>query len=282
MKRTALPQAFVCFVLLAAAPAALPQDEASSGRIPEVAIGEPLRRIPVEEAHQGVAVDEAAIYVIDTRRIAKLDKRSGERLAAWDGSQDPAIIHFNDGVVVNGALYVSHSNYPGIPMTSSLELFDLETLEHIGTHSFGVRHGSLTWVDFHKGHWWACFAHYSKRGGYHDMDNRWTRIVRFDEQWRELGNWVLPASVLERFGRYSSSGGGWGPDDLLYIAEHDRKELYAMRLPKAGSTLELAAIVAYPCPGQAFAFDATGAQRLYGIDRSAKEVVVMENPKNLR
>ena len=55
---------------------------------------------------------------------------------------------------MDGKLYAAHSNYPEWPMTSSLEILDAETMEHVGSHSFGIQWGSLTWVDWHDGHWW--------------------------------------------------------------------------------------------------------------------------------
>ena len=57
------------------------------------------------------------------------------------------IIHLDSGVIVDGKLYCAHSNYPGIPMTSSIEVWDPSTLEHIESHSFGIFRGSCTWVD---------------------------------------------------------------------------------------------------------------------------------------
>ena len=34
--------------------------------------------------------------------------------------------------------------------------------------------------------------------------------MKFDDQWRRLEAWALPASVLERIKPMSISGGGWG------------------------------------------------------------------------
>ena len=50
-------------------------------------------------------------------------------------------------MLMDGKIYAAHSNYPDWPMTSSLEIWDAETMKHIGTHSFGIQWGSLTWVD---------------------------------------------------------------------------------------------------------------------------------------
>jgi hypothetical protein len=87
-----------------------------------------LARFHAPEARQGVAVDERFYYVIGNRVIGKYDRKSHQRLAVWEGPEGGPIEHLNSGVVVDGRLYCAHSNYPGIPMTSSVEIWDTETL----------------------------------------------------------------------------------------------------------------------------------------------------------
>ncbi|HEO71010.1 MAG TPA: hypothetical protein ENN80_07085, partial [Candidatus Hydrogenedentes bacterium] len=216
-----------------------------------------------EEARQGVAVDEDYVYVVGTQCIGKYDKRTHERLAHWEASDALPIIHLDSGVVVDQRLYCAHSNYPEKPMTSSVEIWDADTLEHVGNHSFGIGHGSCTWVDRHDGWWWVAFAHYAGHGGYPDRDNAWTTLVRYDDEWREREAWVFPKDVLERFGDYSCSGGSWGPDGRLYCTGHDRPELYALALPEAGSVLRLVRLVPFPNDGQGIAFDRSTPPMLY-------------------
>ena len=105
---------------------------------------EEIRRFRTDEAIQGVAVDESHFYAIANRRIGKYDKRSGQRVASWEGAPDGPIIHLDSGVVLDGLLYCAHSNYPGIPMVSSIEIFQTDTLEHAGSHSLGILGGSAT------------------------------------------------------------------------------------------------------------------------------------------
>ena len=70
----------------------------------------------------------------------------------------------------NGRLYGVHSNYPGVPMLGSLEIFDPEKLRPIGLHGFGRMDGSFTRPDrapesatgAAAGRWIACFVHYGK------------------------------------------------------------------------------------------------------------------------
>ncbi len=74
----------------------------------------------------------------------------------------------------------------------------------------------------------------------------------------------------------SNSGASWGPDGLLYCTGHDNHEVYAMRLSRMGSTLELVKIVPVASFGQGIAWDRTpGAGRdLWGILKDRREVMV--------
>lgn len=239
---------------------------------------EPLTSIDAPEAHQGVAVDAAHVYAIGNRVIAKYDKFTGDRVAVWHASEDEPLIHLNSAVVLDGKLIAAHSNHSGIPMTSSVEIWDTETLDHIGSHSFGILYGSLTWLDRKDGYWYACFAHYDRKGGYPEKDHRYTSVVKFDDKWRRLESWVFPDEVLDAFHPNSSSGGAWGPDGKLYCTGHDNEDLFVLELPAAGSVLRLVRRTRIPVEGQAIAFDRSGTGLLYGIVRSKGLIVAIPAP----
>lgn len=240
--------------------------------------GQPLREIEAPEGRQGVAVDEWHVYAIGNKVVAKYDKFTGKRLQVWRASEEEPLIHLNSGMVHEGKLICAHSNYSGIPMTSSVEVWDTETLEHVDSHSFGILYGSLTWFDRYDGYWWACFAHYDDNGGYDHKDHTYTTLVKFDDDWRRIESWIFPETVLERFKPDSASGGSWGPDGLLYVSGHDRPELYAMAVPKAGSILRHVRTIPFVNEGQAIAFDRTGTGLLYGIIRGKGLIVADELP----
>jgi len=240
--------------------------EARSGEFEE------LERFAAAESHQGVAVDAEHVYAIANNSIGKYRKADGQFVARWEASAERPLIHLNSGVVVDGRIYCAHSNYPAVPMTSSIEIWDATTLEHAGSHSFGITEGSLTWIDRHGDEWWAVFAHYSKRPG--DLGTEWTRLVRFGKDWQRRESWVFPEEVVERFRPSSNSGGSFGPDGLLYCTGHDRPEVYALRLPQAGSTLQLVETVPIANTGQGIAWDRSQSGVLYGIHRKNKQVVV--------
>lgn len=232
-----------------------------------------VRRIESARARQAVAVDAAHLYVIDNFAIAKLDKESGAVVGGWEGEVGGEVIHLNSGVVLDGVLYAAHSNYPDVPMVSSIEMWDTETMEHIGSHSFGVFQGSATWVDRRDGAWWVGFANYEGRGGQPGRDPTWSTVVRFDDMWRPKGGYVFPAAVTERFLDRSNSGGAWGPDGYLYVTGHDWPEVYVMEVPEAGSVLRLVEIVPMPGEGQGIAWDPSEPDAFYSIVKGAREVV---------
>lgn len=226
------------------------------------------------EARQGVAVDDRNVYVISNHAIGKYDKVSFQKVGEWSCPEGEPLIHLNAGIVLGGKLYCPHSNYPGVPMTSSVEIWDTETLEHVGSHSFGIMQGSLTWIDQRDGHWYACFAHYSNRAREPNRDPSWTSVVRFDQEWRRLESWVFPQVMIEEFGEYSSSGGAFGPDGRLYVTGHDHKKLYALEFPTAGSALKYLGFVEISAEGQAFCFDRDEDWKLYSILKAEREVIV--------
>lgn len=230
-------------------------------------------RFAAAEANQAVAVDSSHVYAIDNHSIGKYDKDTGERVDRWEATSDGGIHHLNSGIVIDDTLYCAHSNFPGVPMVSSIELWDVETMTHIGHQPMGIYEGSATWVDRHDGHWWVVFAHYDGDGGVADKGPAWTRLVRFDDEWRRTGGWAFPESVIDRFRPYSNSGGAWGPDGQLYVTGHDTTAVYVLDRPDAGATLRLRDVVAFPGEGQGIAWDPSDPSVLYGIRRSAREVV---------
>jgi hypothetical protein len=156
-------------------------------------------------------------------------------------------------------------------MTSSLEIFDAATLEHVGSHSFGIEWGSLTWVDWHDGHWWMGFANHDKPFGPNKSkygDKRNTIIVKMTKDYRPVESWTLPKVLLDKFEDMSNSGGSWGSDGQLYLTGHDPAELYRVRFPKAGSVIELADVIPMNIRGQGIAWDRSDKGVIYGIIRA--------------
>jgi hypothetical protein len=248
----------------------------AAATVPTLAATE-VARFKAAEARQGVVADERFVYAISNSEIGKYDRRSGQRIAIWRG--DPAQFrHMNSCILHGTSIICAASNYPDVPIASSIEWFDARQMKHVRTRSLGPGRGSLTWLDWHGGSWWACFANYDGRGGEPGRDHRLTTLVRYSPQFTELGAWLFPSAVLERMAPYSSSGGIWGDDSLLYVTGHDRPEMYALRLPAAGSTLEHVATVAIPSEGQAIAWQRGAPRVLWSINRKSAEAVAAMVP----
>lgn len=243
-------------------------------------VAQEIARWPVRGANQGVAVDAEHFYGIGNFVIVKHRKDTGARVAEWVGQKGGPIVHFNGGYVSEGRLILAHSNFPQLPMASSMEIHDAATLAPVATHSFGIRLGSLTWAERRDGFWWACFANYNDQGTTPGFDNRWTYLGKFDERWQLLESWIFPPQVVAAWGKSASSGGSWGDDGLLYVTGHDAAELYVLRLPRSGVTLEYVTAIEVPFEGQSWAWDRTanGERIIYGISRARHEVVVARIP----
>ena len=212
------------------------------------------------EAIQAAAADETYLYVIDSRRIAKYDRKTGRRLAESIGEAQ----HLNSGFLHEGALYCAHSNFPKTPEQSEIFVLDPASMRLRSFKEFGNYGGSLTWVVRHDDAWWCNFARYGD-------DNGETFLVQFDDEWRELRRWTYPPEVLRELGRYSLSGGLWR-DDVLLVTGHDDPVVFRLRLPAEGTVLEFDGTAAVPFYGQGFAQD-PATDGLVGIRRSKRQVV---------
>jgi len=149
-------------------------------------------------------------------------------------------------VVFEDQLLLAHSNYPDVPMTGSVEIYDPETLEPIDSQSFGVYFGLVTWVLPFEDGYLVCFAHYANRAAEPNRDPTWTSLVHFDRQWRRIGGWVFPKALFAHIGgAYTLSGGAFGPESLLYVSGHDAPELHLLRFPIR--VRRWSGSVAFPC-----------------------------------
>ncbi len=245
-----------------------------------------LQVFDVPIAKQGVAVGGEYFYVVDKRAISKHVKATGDLVSFWPGDDDAGnpLIHMDGLIEHEGQLFAAHSNYPESPMTSSVEVWDAEAMQHVASHSFGINRGSLTWLDWHAGSWWGAFANYDKvQSGQlnpYGLTNN-TQIVKFDENFVVTESWTLPHNILDRIRPMSNSGGSWGPDGYLYLTGHDHGEIYVMELPLAGSVLHQVATVMVPVmEGQGIAWDRSGEVRnLWGINKQQRKVARLKMPE---
>lgn len=239
-----------------------------------------LKRWHIMEANQGVAVDGEHFYGIGNHALVKHRKDTGARVKEWFGPRGGSIIHLNSGWVDGERLVLSHSNFPQLPMASSLEIYNTGTMQPVESHSIGILLGSLTWAVRHQGYWWACFANYNDNGTTPGFDQRWTYVAKFDDNWQQLQSWLFPPQVIATWGDSACSGGDWGEDGLLYVTGHDAPELHVLRLPRQGVTLEYVTTIDVPFEGQSWAWDrsARGERVIYGISRARQEVIAARIP----
>lgn len=235
-----------------------------------------LRRFPAPEARQGVVADRDHLYVIANHQLGKYDKRTGKKIAGWECPEGQPLTHMNAGVIYKNRLYCAHSNYPGVPNLSSVEIFDTATMKHAGTHSFGRADGSFTWLDRRNGKWIACFVHYGKKGGEPGRGPEWTRIVEYDDDWRETGGWAFPADLVTQLGPrgYSVSAGLFGPGGYLFVTGHDDTALYVLEMPGAGPVLKWVATIPITAQGQAFSWDPVEPGVIYTLSKKDRNILV--------
>ena len=286
----ALAVGFICSLAGAAVLAApLPHEPQGT---PQARVAPPFKAPPVQtltattrrvypapEANQGAAADREHFFAINNSVIAKYAIASGALATRWVGPQDGFVRHMNSCLAIERRLWCANSNFPQVPMGSSVEIFDTATLEHVDSHSLGMLdEGSLTWFDRYRGGWIAGFAHYDEGGRVPFKDHAYSSVVTYDAQWRRTGGWLLPPSALERMAPYAASGGALGPDGWLYLLGHDRPEMYVAGRLAMGPTLVHVATIAVEAEGQAFAWAQDGSRSVFTIDRGKRLVRHIELP----
>jgi hypothetical protein len=237
-----------------------------------------VRRLHAPEARQGVIADTKSVYAIDNSNIARYDKKTGRKTGQW--RTDPVrFSHLNSCSLRKHLLVCANSNYPQTPMASSIIWLDTRSMQPVQVHELGRAFGSLTWIEWQKGSWWACFAHYDGRGGQQGYDHRATLLVRYDRNFKAQATYRFPDSVLSRFAPRSSSGGAWNSDGFLYVTGHDKRELYVLQVPVRGATLTHVATIETQTEGQAIGWDPSMPRMLWSIERSATSAVASVIPR---
>ena len=220
-------------------------------------------------ATQGVAVDKHHFYAIEKNHITKFTI-AGDSITTWHEPNKDKIRHINSAFVKGHRLYCTHSNYPLVPMASSVEIFDTRTMQHVESISLGIDIGSCVWFTPGKGCWYAFFAHYSGNGKEPGKDVSWSQLVKYDKKWRRLQAWILPKQLIEEL-HPNSVAGGVLVDDPFCCMGHDNEKCYLVKLPKYGMQLEWVGTINVPIPGQAIDIDKQG--NIWGINRKNRQVI---------
>lgn len=104
---------------------------------------------------------------------------------------------------------------------------------------------------------------------------------RFNDDWQQMvESWLFPPQVIATWGNSSCSGGSWGDDGLLYVTGHDAMELYVLRPPQSGVTLDYLTTIDVSFEGQSWAWarSVTGERVIYGISRRQHQVIAARIP----
>ena len=229
------------------------------------------RVIAADHARQGVASDGESIYVIDNSTITRILIANRQVSGEWTGDKD-LFPHLNSCTVVEVELVCASSNYPAVPQLSTVEIFDLEALQHKESIALGPMPGSLTTLDRHDGKWWATFANYDDRGTPEGRSHRDSFVAQLDDDFRIIRMWGLPDAVLDRLAPSSISGASWSEDGQLYLSGHDRPELYVVALPQAGGILRHIATIGIDTHGQAIDIDPADKTLIWSINRDSRAV----------
>jgi hypothetical protein len=238
-----------------------------------------VREYDVTFIRQGAAIDAAHVYAVSNSAIGKYDRNSGARVGGWEMPTDGPIRHINSCFAERQLLWCANSNYPDVPMGSSIEVFDSRRMAHVRSHSLGLMdEGSLVWFDRLGDGWIAGFAHYDGRGGTGYKGQKYGAIIRFDSAWRRTGGWLIPDAVLARMAPHAASGGAIGPDGLLYLMGHDRPELYVLAQPAMGPVLVHLATLNIVAEGQAFAWEKGKRRQIAAMSRKGGAIRIFDVP----
>lgn len=238
-------------------------DSVETETLPAAASWTKTGELRAAEATQAAAATKSHVYAISNHEVGQYDRRTGRKTAVSSGEAH----HLNSGFFWKQKLYLAHSNFPNKPDSSDIRILDPRDMRLHVLKDFGKSEGSLTWVVRHRGNWWCMFVYYGDQ-------NHKSYLVRFDDHWQEKSRWTFPPEVLGRLGKMSISGGLW-KDGGFWVCGHDERELYRVKLPKAGNVLEYVETVPAPFTGQGIAEDPlTGG--LVGIDRKERKIVFSE------
>lgn len=235
-----------------------------------------LVRFSAPNATQAVSADKDHIYTISNTRIIKRAKSDQSIVDSWEGDPKGPISHLNSGYIEDGIMYCASSNYPKVPMASSIEIFDLEKMQHIGNHSWGIYIGSCTWIDRVEDYWYAMFVHYENYAQEGNKGVAYTSLLQFDSSWRRISGWTLPDSLIKRLKPLSISGGIMLTDSTMLLSPHHYEELYEMQIPNMGTELIWKKTIDVPFQGQGFAVDPTLENTYWGIHRKNREVIQIQ------
>ena len=113
-----------------------------------------IAEFSIPEANQGIGVDDRHFYAVDNRVIGKYDKKTGKLVKKWEGDKKGPIMPPRQRDADGRQDLRRALQLPRVADDELARDLRRRDVEHVGTHSFGIQWGSLTWVDWHDNHWW--------------------------------------------------------------------------------------------------------------------------------
>lgn len=212
----------------------------------------------IENAVQGVIIDNNFFYPINKQTISKYNIKTGKNELSKSFSNHPRINTLHSGISVSDKLFVCNQKING---RNTIEVFN-KNLEQEYFINVSGDTGKLVWIDYYKKYWWGCFAHSDKNiqntivvefytsAEAIGADSLITRETReFDKEskdplnssktreldvekppphWHIRNRWYLPYKAKKSLFPYSCSGGSFGRDGLLYLTGQFQNKLYVM------------------------------------------------------
>ena len=193
----------------------------------------------VQEAKQGIAVDNEYFYAISDKAIGKYNKKTGKIVLRWKSKKD--ITHLNGGFIDGNKLICVH-NPTG---KNSIVTFDKNTLKKLSDKKINVD-GSLTWYYPYDNTNYGVLAYYK------DNVNK-TKFCKFDDDFNVVKSWSFPQKIIDDIKPWSISG-GFIKSGYVYASGHDKSVIYKFTMNDDKDVLTLFDTIDVVSSGQGIAF----------------------------
>lgn len=173
----------------------------------------------IEEAYQGIAVNERYFYAINNNSIGKYNLANGKRVTKSKLVLGDNLSDLNGGRIKGDKLICTHTPKDG---PNSLEIFNSKTLEHEKSIMIPVR-GSLIWTAILNKKLYGFIA-------FNGNEINDSRLVEFGEDYDIINMWELPYSVTDELKPFTVAGGTIY-DGKVYISGNNKSEIYELEIP---------------------------------------------------
>lgn len=246
----------------------------------------------IDDAVQGIALDDSYFYPININSISKYDILSGNKIKQINLSSHSRIYKLHDGTSVGNKLFICNQTKNN---KNTIEVFN-KNLEFEYYINVTGDNGVLTWIEYFQEKWWGCFSHYN-------LDTKYTVIVEFytsisaigadslitrdkntqeldvdapEPGWHIRNRWFLPAKVYNNITPNSITGGSFDSKGNLYLTTSLKKQIFIMGFHPSSPMLNLNYIKNVEFKGQGISWNRKN-NILVGINPDTKSVYFYSN-----